>query len=78
MGTSSHILTMNISFLSEDFIFSGHIAFLSCFCRIKSGKKKKLYQPLLVNLGFPGGSVVKNPLAKAGDLSLIPGSGKIP
>ena len=27
-------------------------------------------------MGFPGGSVVKNPPAKAGDTSLIPGSGK--
>ena len=26
-------------------------------------------------LGFPGGSVVKNPPAKAGDMSLILGSG---
>ena len=28
--------------------------------------------------GFPGGSVVKNPPANAGDMSLIPGSGKSP
>ena len=28
--------------------------------------------------GFPGGSVVKNPLADAGDKGLIPGSRKIP
>ena len=27
----------------------------------------------MVNQGFPGGSVVKNPPANAGDLSLIPG-----
>ena len=27
-------------------------------------------------MGFPGGSVVKNPLANAGDTSLIPGSGR--
>ena len=27
---------------------------------------------------FPGGSVVKNPPASAGDMSLIPGSGKSP
>ena len=26
--------------------------------------------------GFPGGSVVKNPLANTGDLGLIPGSGR--
>ena len=29
-------------------------------------------------LGFPGGSVVKNLPANAGDLSLIPGLGKSP
>ena len=28
--------------------------------------------------GFPGGSVVKNPPANAGDLGLIPGSGRFP
>ena len=28
--------------------------------------------------GFPGGSVVKNPLANAGDMGLIPGSGRSP
>ena len=26
-------------------------------------------------MGFPGGSVVKNPLANAGDIGSIPGSG---
>ena len=28
--------------------------------------------------GFPGGSVVKNPPAKAGDVGSIPGSGRSP
>ena len=28
--------------------------------------------------GFPGGSVVKNPYANAGDAGLIPGSGRSP
>ena len=28
--------------------------------------------------GFPGGSVVKNPPANAGDVDLIPGSGRSP
>ena len=28
--------------------------------------------------GFPGGSVVKNPPAKEGDLGSIPGSGRFP
>ena len=29
-------------------------------------------------MGFPGGSVIKNPPADAGDESLIPGSGRSP
>ena len=29
-------------------------------------------------MGFPGGSVVKNPPANAGDTSSIPGSGRSP
>ena len=29
-------------------------------------------------MGFPGGSVVKNPLANAGDEGLIPGWGRSP
>ena len=29
-------------------------------------------------MGFPGGSVVKNPPANAGDTGLIPGSGRSP
>ena len=29
-------------------------------------------------MGFPGGSVVKNPPANAGDVGLIPGSGRSP
>ena len=29
-------------------------------------------------LGFPGGSVVKNPPADAGDVGSIPGSGRFP
>ena len=29
-------------------------------------------------LGFPGGSVVNNPLANAGDMGSIPGSGRSP
>ena len=30
------------------------------------------------NIGFPGDAVVKNPPANAGDVSLIPGSGRFP
>ena len=29
-------------------------------------------------MGFPGGSVVKNPPANAGDVDLIPGPGRSP
>ena len=29
-------------------------------------------------MGFPGGSVVKNPSANAGDVGSIPGSGRFP
>ena len=31
-----------------------------------------------MNLGFPGGSAIKNPPANAGDMGLIPGSGRFP
>ena len=33
---------------------------------------------ILVSTGFPGGSVVKNLPANAGDMGLIPGSGRSP
>ena len=33
---------------------------------------------LFIYLGFPGGSVVKNLPANAGDVGLIPGSGRSP
>ena len=32
----------------------------------------------MANMGFPGGSVVKNPPVNAGDMGLIPGSGRYP
>jgi len=31
-----------------------------------------------ISLGFPGGLVVKNPPANAGDMNSIPGSGRSP
>ena len=34
--------------------------------------------PILITQGFPGGSVVKNPLSNAGDVSSIPGLGRSP
>ena len=42
-----------------------------------------VFSPLVIILelfieGFPGGSVVKNPLANAGVLSMIPGLGRSP
>ena len=33
---------------------------------------------IAISGGFPGGSVVKNPPANAGDVSSIPGSGRSP
>ena len=33
---------------------------------------------MLGRLGFPGGPVVKNPPANAGDVGSIPGSGRFP
>ena len=33
---------------------------------------------MAINVGFPGGSVVKNPHANAGDARLIPGLGRSP
>ena len=37
-----------------------------------------IYHDLVNTLGFPGGSVVKNLHASAGDMGLIPGSGRCP
>ena len=39
---------------------------------------RRLGIPLPPALAFPGGSVVKNPAANAGDMGLIPGSGRSP
>ena len=41
-------------------------------------EKEKHMGGILVTLGFPGGSVVKNLPAKAGNVSSIPGSGRYP
>ena len=41
-------------------------------------KKKKKKMKLMSRMGFPGGSVVKNPPVNAGHLGLIPGSGRSP
>ena len=43
-----------------------------CLERVVSPTKEKKV------LGFPGGSVVKNPPANAGDMGSIPGSGRSP
>ena len=37
-----------------------------------------VYNDASVSLGFPGGSVLKNPPANAGDSGSIPGSGRSP
>ena len=38
----------------------------------------QLFHRIIRQLGFPGGSVVKNPPASAGDSGSIPGSGRSP
>ena len=43
-----------------------------CLERVVSPTKEKKV------LGFPGGSVVKNPPTNAGDMGSIPGSGRSP
>ena len=44
----------------------------------KAFSKVKIQYVLHTLLGFPGGSVVKNPPANAGDIGPIPGSGRSP
>ena len=43
-----------------------------------TGHKQAILVSLNFKLGFPGRSVVKNPPANAGDVGLIPGSGRSP
>ena len=45
----------------------------NCYTAVKMNKPNYTQQ-----LGFPGGSVVKNPPANAGDMSSIPGSERSP
>ena len=46
----------------------------SCYCPFFDHSHPREYKMyLIVNLGFLGGSVVKNPPANAGDTVLIPG-----
>ena len=44
----------------------------------QSDTTERLHFHLHTYLGFPGGSVAKNLLANAGDVGLIPGSGRSP
>ena len=48
------------------------------FTHEKNGSTEKLRSFIRVAEGFPGGSVVKNPPANAGDAGLIPGLGRFP
>ena len=41
-------------------------------------QKKEIYEQGIYNMGFPGGSVIKNPPTKAGDAGSIPWSGRCP
>ena len=43
-----------------------------------SFNRRQKNSSLLLMLGFPGGSVVKNPLSKGGDAGLIPRSERSP
>ena len=40
--------------------------------------KPLLFIHIIMDLGFPGSSAIKNPLANTGDMGLIPGSGRSP
>ena len=41
-------------------------------------REKARFDPYSYHIGFPGGSVVRNPPANAGDMGSIPGSGRYP
>ena len=47
------------------------------YARLHSARKPGLKARYLPLRGFPGGSVVKNPLANARDVGSIPGSGRL-
>ena len=49
---------------------SGHLRYSSCISVSQ--------MPTSCILGFPGGSVVKNPLANVGDIGSVPGLGRFP
>ena len=46
--------------------------------RRPQNKNSQLGQGHVLVMGFPGGSMVKNPPAKVEDMSLIPGSERAP
>ena len=50
--------------------------FLFSYLSISRATPKRLYPSFMALPSFPGGSVVKNPLANAGDVGSIPGSGR--
>ena len=54
-------------------VFSAPPKYITCTKFLDSGRS---YEDLNQDKGFPGGSVVKNPPAIAGDVGLIPGSGR--
>ena len=67
------------------FIIGSRISPTFCLCdqiltyeeRLSVSTSQVLYKTVLT-MGFPRGSVVKNPPANAGNVSLIPGSGRSP
>ena len=54
------------------------VAYLSCKRYLVKSSGKPKFGILVIILGFPGGSVVKNLFANAEDTGLIPGSGRFP
>ena len=86
MWATQRIQSQNSFDLSQHPGHFRHGALLLCFCEnISSNEcKRKWTQDRWVFiwnhcwLGFPGGSVVKNPPASAGDVGSIPGSGRSP
>ena len=54
------------------------MAYLLCKSYLVKSSGKPKFGILVITLGFPGGSVVKNLFANAEDTGSIPGSGRFP
>ena len=54
---------------------------MNCFGSLDLNKESSLSREFVTSVGFPGGTVVKNPPASAGDVRDVgsaPGSGRFP